>query len=266
MGSTNQDEDDAIIEVATTSVLAIGVAIIVAYEHKSSISRVPYVNKDQEREFYMNSILNESDVHCVGQIRMSKHGFYELCNDLRRNMYSLMLPHYASSSFEALFNPYKITRWNHPIGDNKQSSDCVGAIDGIHVLSSVPIEQQNRFRGRKNTTQNVLAAINFNLKFTCVLVGWEGSAYDSRILNDTLERPHGLQIPQDKYYLYSDSLCILHNHIVDLDPNDMIIQEADVEAVIQPQNIQITQNSHGCQRNQTQRERREEARQWNEGL
>ncbi|KAM3198993.1 hypothetical protein P3L10_034145 [Capsicum annuum] len=197
--------------------------------------------------------------------------------------------------------------------------DCVGAIDGIHVLSSVPIEQQNRFRGRKNTTQNVLAAINFNLKFTYVLVGWEGSAYDSRILNDTLERPHGLQIPQDKYYLvdagyglrkgfippyhgiryhlqeYSDcppqnekvlfnlrhaslrssverafailkrrfcALCILHNHIVDLVPNDMIIQEANVEAVIQPQNVQITQNSHGCQRNQTQRERREEARQW----
>ena len=33
----------------------------------------------------MNSILNGSDVHCIGQIRMSKHAFYELCNALRRN-------------------------------------------------------------------------------------------------------------------------------------------------------------------------------------
>ncbi|KAM3289739.1 hypothetical protein P3S67_018028 [Capsicum chacoense] len=87
MGSTNQDEDDAIIRVAATSVLAAGFAIIIAYEHESRIPREPYVNKDQEREFYINSILNGSDVHCVGRIRMSKHAFYELCNALRRNSF-----------------------------------------------------------------------------------------------------------------------------------------------------------------------------------
>ncbi|KAM3281745.1 hypothetical protein P3S67_027392 [Capsicum chacoense] len=117
-----------------------------------------------------------------------------------------MLSHYASSSFEALSNSYKIIGWNHPIGDNEQplilALDYVGAIDGTHVLAFVPTEQQNRFCGRKGTTtQNVLATINFNLKFTYVLAGWEGSAHDSRILNDSLERPHGLQIPKDKYYL-----------------------------------------------------------------
>ncbi|KAG5618849.1 hypothetical protein H5410_018673, partial [Solanum commersonii] len=62
-----------------------GVAINVAYNNQSSIPREPYTNKDQEREFYMNSILNGSDVHCIGHIRMSKHVFYELCNALRRN-------------------------------------------------------------------------------------------------------------------------------------------------------------------------------------
>ncbi|KAM3248658.1 hypothetical protein P3L10_010427 [Capsicum annuum] len=56
--------------------------------------------------------------------------------------------------------------------------------------------------------------------------------------------------------------CIVHNHIVDLEQNDMIIQEVDVEAVIQPQNAQITQNSQESQSYQTQRERRKEARQW----
>ncbi|XP_047264617.1 uncharacterized protein LOC124885297 [Capsicum annuum] len=356
-GSTNQDDDDAIIGVAATSILVAWVAIIVAYEHESSIPREPYVNKDQEREFYMNSILNGSDVHSVGQIRMSKHAFYELCNALRRNsflcstknmsvqeqvnrVYSSMLPHHASSSFEALSNPYKITGWNRPTGDNEQPSILslvYRAKDGTHVLASIPIEQQNRFHGRKGTTtQNVLAVINFNLKFMYVLAGWEGSTHDSRILNDTLKRPHGLQISQDKYYLvdvgyrlhkgfippyhgiryhlqkYSDcspqnerelfnlhraslrssvehafdilkrrfrvidnehfwdfktqvnvalASCILHNHIVDSEPNDIIIQEVDVEAVIQLQNAQITQNSQGSQSYQTQRERREEARQ-----
>ncbi|PHT48668.1 1,4-alpha-glucan-branching enzyme, chloroplastic/amyloplastic [Capsicum baccatum] len=71
MNSTNQDEDDAIIGAAATSVLDTGVVIIVAYENQSSIPREPYVDKDQEREFYMNIILNGRDVHGVGQIRIN---------------------------------------------------------------------------------------------------------------------------------------------------------------------------------------------------
>ena len=56
---------------------------------------------------------------------------------------------------------------------------------------------QGRFRGRKDgITQNVLVAISFDLKFTYVLVGWEGSAYDSRVLNDVFARPGGFLIPE----------------------------------------------------------------------
>jgi hypothetical protein len=50
--------------------------------------------------------------------------------------------------------------------------DCVGAIDGTHVPANVPVEIQGKFRGRKEeTTQNVLAAITFDLKFIYVLAG-----------------------------------------------------------------------------------------------
>ena len=76
-----------------------------------------------------------------------------------------------------------------------ENQDCVGVIDGIHVRASVPPEIQGRFRGRKDgTTQNVLAAISFDLKFTYVLAGWEGNAYDSRVLNDAFARPGGFSI------------------------------------------------------------------------
>ncbi|XP_075665695.1 uncharacterized protein LOC142635426 [Castanea sativa] len=76
-------------------------------------------------------------------------------------------------------------------------NNCVRAIDGTHVRASVPIEIQGRFRGLKGgTTQNVLAAISFHLRFTYMLAGWEGSAHDSRILNDALSRPRGLTIPE----------------------------------------------------------------------
>ncbi|XP_030458817.2 uncharacterized protein LOC115679372 [Syzygium oleosum] len=80
--------------------------------------------------------------------------------------------------------------------------DCIGAIDGTHVRASVPLEIQGRFRGRKDgTTQNVLAAVTFDLRFSYVLAGWEGTAHDSRILSDALSKPDGLNVPRGKYYL-----------------------------------------------------------------
>ncbi|KAL5564456.1 hypothetical protein UlMin_027620 [Ulmus minor] len=51
-------------------------------------------------------------------------------------------------------------------------------------------------------TQNVLVACSFDLKFTYVLSGWEGSASDSRILDNDLTRDlDKLIVPQGKYYL-----------------------------------------------------------------
>jgi hypothetical protein len=64
------------------------------------------------------------------------------------------------------------------------------------VLARVPRKVQAAFRGRKHTiTQNVLAATNFDLRFTYVLVGWEGSVHDALILSDALERTDGLRVP-----------------------------------------------------------------------
>ena len=54
-----------------------------------------------------------------------------------------------------------------------------------------------KYRSRKQfPTQNILVACTFDLKFTYVLAGWEGSAHDSRILEDALDRADKLKIPQ----------------------------------------------------------------------
>ena len=42
----------------------------------------------------------------------------------------------------------------------------------------------------------MLVAISFDLKFTYVLAGWEGSAHDPRVLNDAFTRPGGFSIPE----------------------------------------------------------------------
>lgn len=67
--------------------------------------------------------------------------------------------------------------------------DCVGAIDGTHFRVKVSNSDAPRYRGCKShPTQNVLATCTFDLMFTYVLAGWEGSASNSRILNDSLTR------------------------------------------------------------------------------
>ncbi|XP_052622257.1 uncharacterized protein LOC128127641 [Lactuca sativa] len=74
--------------------------------------------------------------------------------------------------------------------------DCIGAIDGTHVRVHVPNRDAPRYRGRKGyPTINVLAACTFDLKFTYVLTGWEGTASDSRIIKNAFTRNDKLLIP-----------------------------------------------------------------------
>ncbi|XP_057730612.1 uncharacterized protein LOC130945943 [Arachis stenosperma] len=82
--------------------------------------------------------------------------------------------------------------------------DCIGAIDGTHIAIHVHQDEQVRFIGRKgNTTTNVMAVCDFNMCFTFIWVGWEGSAHDTIIFMEALRTkklnfPHP---PEGKYYL-----------------------------------------------------------------
>ena len=63
------------------------------------------------------------------------------------------------------------------------------------MLARVPRHMQQAFRGRKSSpTQNVMTVASFDLKFTFVLAGWEGSAHDALILSDAIER-NGFTVP-----------------------------------------------------------------------
>ena len=45
------------------------------------------------------------------------------------------------------------------------------------------------------------ADVDFDLKFTYVLAGWEGSAHDANILSDSMSRHDGINIPDETFYL-----------------------------------------------------------------
>ena len=53
-----------------------------------------------------------------------------------------------------------------------------------------------KLRNRKGElSQIVMAACNFDMEFIYVLAGWEGSAADYQVLQDTLARLNGFQVP-----------------------------------------------------------------------
>ncbi|CAH8256729.1 unnamed protein product [Arabidopsis lyrata] len=93
--------------------------------------------------------------------------------------------------------------------------DCVGAIDGTHIHATVPASDAPSYRNRKGyTSQNVLVACNFDLEFIYVLSGWEGTAHNSKVLNDALTRSTSkLPVPEGKYYLVDCGFAIRRNFL-----------------------------------------------------
>ncbi|XP_020583294.1 putative nuclease HARBI1 [Phalaenopsis equestris] len=82
--------------------------------------------------------------------------------------------------------------------------DCIGAIDGTHVDARLNSEERVAYIGRCGApTQNVMAVCDFNMCFTFVMAGWEGSAHDSRVFKfATRNLRHGFPYPPTgKYYL-----------------------------------------------------------------
>ncbi|KAL0448948.1 UNVERIFIED_CONTAM: hypothetical protein Slati_1451200 [Sesamum latifolium] len=76
------------------------------------------------------------------------------------------------------------------------SVGCLGALDGTFIDVRVPEQDKGRYRTRKgHVAVNVLGVCNPNMQFIYVLTGWEGSAADSRILRDAINRPTDLRIP-----------------------------------------------------------------------
>lgn len=80
--------------------------------------------------------------------------------------------------------------------------DCVGALDGSHIKAHV-VGETKPYRNRKgDLSQNVLAVVDFNMLFTYVLAGWEGSAADITVLGYARDMEgFGASLPKDKYYV-----------------------------------------------------------------
>ncbi|KAH9127589.1 hypothetical protein LEN26_004255 [Aphanomyces euteiches] len=70
--------------------------------------------------------------------------------------------------------------------------NCRMAVDGTHIPVWVPQKEVAPYQGRKGITMNVLAACDFDMLFTYVLAGWEGSAADARVFTDALQNGYDI--------------------------------------------------------------------------
>ncbi|WVZ59522.1 hypothetical protein U9M48_009648 [Paspalum notatum var. saurae] len=81
--------------------------------------------------------------------------------------------------------------------------DCIGALDGTHITTIPPSHDFIRYIGRSGKpSQNVLAVVDFDLRFTYASIGQPGSMHDTSVLFhalniDSNKFPHP---PQGKYY------------------------------------------------------------------
>jgi hypothetical protein len=96
----------------------------------------------------------------------------------------------------------------HPFFDN-----CIGAIDGTHIV--VPLSKVVQHTGRhRYTTQNVLVICDFDMRFTFLLAGWLGSVHDMRVFNDVTNK-YGHKFPHppsgEDNFLWSMSFAMLSN-------------------------------------------------------
>ncbi|KAL6843069.1 hypothetical protein ACP4OV_027143 [Aristida adscensionis] len=78
--------------------------------------------------------------------------------------------------------------------------NCIGAIDGTHIPITISEDKAPPYRNRKGTlSQNVMLACNFDLNFTLISCGWEGSASDAGVLRSAIRQ--GFRVPNGKFYL-----------------------------------------------------------------
>ena len=114
--------------------------------------------------------------------------FYEVLNCLRKLGKENIKP--TESTFEYEHEKVKEDRfWPYFKG-------AVGAINGTHVKVEVPTEEMiNHTNKHGYTSQNVLAICDFDMRFIFAVVGWPGSAHDTRILNHALANFPSFPVP-----------------------------------------------------------------------
>ncbi|GKD35635.1 ALP1-like protein [Tanacetum coccineum] len=173
--------------------------------------RKKYMMSFNTRRDNMWSMVYQSDITSVVNVRMNRLAFSKLCKLLEtrgglRSSKHMLVDEQVAMFLHTLAHNEK----NRIIVNRFQRSGetiigkigCLGALDGTYIKVKVPTCDRKPYRTRKGEIcTNVLGVCTRDLMFSYVLAGWEGSAADSRVLRDAISRPNGLKITRGSYYL-----------------------------------------------------------------
>ncbi|KAL6494699.1 hypothetical protein OROGR_031499 [Orobanche gracilis] len=153
-GDSSDSSDDEMTEL---------IMINMVYDYNQKFLHKEKVrNSELNGNGFLTEVLTGSGTTCFEMFRMKKPCFLKFCNASRENNY---------------------------LSDSRDVIAC--AIDGTHISAWAPANKQMSCRGRKTTiTQNVMCVCDFNMIFTYVYSGWEGSAHDAKVFQDALTNPN----------------------------------------------------------------------------
>ncbi|KAL2934826.1 Protein ALP1-like [Bienertia sinuspersici] len=233
--------------------------------------REPSAHNPILRHAHLDGMIVRSDTACIEQLRMDRHTFNVLCSFIRevgglRDTKNMVVEEMVAIflhilAFEEKNREIKydfqrsgeiVSRHFHDVlravlklsrilfkKPEPIPKDC--ALDGTLVDVNVPAIDKSRHRSRKNTiSTNVLGACAPDLRFIYVLVSWEGSAADGRVLRSALDRNNGLKVPRGKM-----SIDPMEAELVDHIDGEAYDENEDVGDFIQPFEILLEmQNSN----------------------
>ncbi|KAJ9134984.1 hypothetical protein P3X46_032211 [Hevea brasiliensis] len=226
------DDDDDEVWQTTTYAIDIICSYYLSYIHKE-----PCMDSFHTGLVWLQEIMRGNERRCVNLFRMDKDTLIKLCLDLELHyklkcskkmtilekvgMFLYHSGETVSRSFHEvlkvmmclsidMIKPIDPTFSNIPpetLNDDRYMphfKDCIGAIDGTHMSAYVQEENLIQFIGRKGVpTQNIMAAYSFDMQFTFVMAGWEGTAHDGRLFQYAINKQN-LNFPKPppgKYYV-----------------------------------------------------------------
>ncbi|XP_077217887.1 uncharacterized protein LOC143852390 [Tasmannia lanceolata] len=191
---------------------------------EENMTRGPYESGYETRRTFVTRVMNAEN-HCIALLRMDVRCFRSFVAIFRNTVLLEDTIHCCVEEQVAIFlQLIAHSQRNRTIRVSIRRSgatvskyfnkNCIGAIDGTHIQATVAEDLKPRFICRKGwPSQNVLVVCDFDLKFTYVLAGWEGSASDSRVLASALSKPNGIPCLPGKFYLADGGYPCLKNFI-----------------------------------------------------
>ncbi|WVZ58758.1 hypothetical protein U9M48_008990 [Paspalum notatum var. saurae] len=91
---------------------------------------------------------------------------------------------------------------------------CIGALDGTHIRAQVKKEACRDFTNRKGETSfNVLAIVDMDMRFTYVGVGMAGACHEMEVMRECMRTPNFPRPPPGKYYLVDAGYAVRNGYL-----------------------------------------------------